>query len=80
MKNVTITIDEDVAQWARIHAAERYTSLSRMVGEMLKEKMLEEERYHAAMRQYLSRPPVMLNKPGSKYPSREELHDREGVR
>jgi hypothetical protein len=36
MKNVTITIEEDVARWARIRAAEEETSLSRRVGEMLR--------------------------------------------
>ncbi|MBM4274972.1 MAG: hypothetical protein FJ134_11015 [Deltaproteobacteria bacterium] len=75
-KNVTITLDEDVARWARIRAAERDTSLSRLVGELLREKMLEEQTYQAAMEQYLSQPPRMLKKPGARYPSREELHGR----
>jgi hypothetical protein len=39
MKNVTIVLDERVADWARIEAAKRRTSVSRMVGEMLAEKM-----------------------------------------
>jgi hypothetical protein len=38
MKNVTITLDEKVARWARIKAAEKDTSVSRLVGEMLREK------------------------------------------
>jgi hypothetical protein len=38
MKNVTITLDEEVARWARIRAAELETSVSRLVGQMLKEK------------------------------------------
>jgi hypothetical protein len=42
LKNVTITLDEDVARWARIWAAERDTSVSRLVGELLREKMLED--------------------------------------
>jgi hypothetical protein len=37
MKNVTITLDEKVARWARIRAAEEETSLSRLVGEMLRD-------------------------------------------
>ena len=36
MKNVTITLKEEVARWARIKAAEKNTSVSRLVGEMLK--------------------------------------------
>ncbi|HUT70065.1 MAG TPA: hypothetical protein VMW89_05270 [Desulfatiglandales bacterium] len=76
MKNVTITLDEKVAAWARIRAAERESSVSRLVGEMLKERMLEEESYRASMQHYLSQSPCLLKEPGVKYPSREELHER----
>ncbi len=76
MKNVTITLEEEVALWTRVRAAERDTSVSRLVGEMLREKMLEERSYQAAMQQYLSRQPKRLKRPGTKYPGREELHDR----
>jgi len=41
MKNVTITLEEEVARWARIMAAKENTSVSRLVGELLREKMLE---------------------------------------
>ncbi|MGA8571179.1 MAG: hypothetical protein WBQ36_15980 [Desulfobaccales bacterium] len=76
MKNVTITLDEKVALWARIRAAERNTSVSRLVGELLKEKMREEEDYRLAMEQYLAQEPQVLRKAGIRYPQREELHDR----
>ena len=76
MKNVTITLDEKVAAWARIRAAERETSVSRLVGEMLKETMLQEENYHALMHHYLSQSPRLLKEPGSKYPGRDEIHER----
>jgi hypothetical protein len=76
MKNVTITLDEEVALWARIRAAERDTGVSRLVGEMLREKILEERNYQAAMQHYLSRQPKRLKRAGAKYPRRRELHDR----
>ena len=76
MKNVTITLDEKVAAWARVRAAERETSVSRLVGEMLKEKMIEEESYHASMQNYLSQSPCLIKEPGTKYPNREKLHER----
>jgi hypothetical protein len=76
MKNVTITLDEEVARWARIRAAERDTSISRLVGEMLQEKMLEDRTYQVAMQQYLSRRPKRLKRAGTRYPQRKELHDR----
>ncbi len=76
MKNVTITLDEKVASWARIRAAEQETSVSRLVGEMLKEKMLAEESYNAAMQYYLSKAPSLIKEPGTKYPAREKHHER----
>jgi hypothetical protein len=76
MKNVTITIDEKVARWARIRAAEQDTSLSRLVGELLREKMNHEEDYQKAMEQYLSVSPLSLKKGKVKYPKRKELYAR----
>ncbi len=76
LRNVTITLDEDVARWARIQAAERDTSLSRLVGEVLREKMLEEQNYEAAMREYLARPARKLRKKAARYPGRADLYGR----
>jgi hypothetical protein len=39
LRNVTVTLEEDVAQWARIEAARRDTSVSRLLGALLKERM-----------------------------------------
>jgi hypothetical protein len=80
MKNVTITLDEEVARWARIRAAELNTSVSRLLGQLLERLMLEERNYHAAKRQYLSGEPRMLNEAGEQYPKRDELHERDGFR
>ena len=76
MKKITIILDEEVARWARIRAAERHTSVSRLVGELLKEKMREEEDYRLAMERFLAQEPRVLKKAGTSYPKREELHDR----
>jgi hypothetical protein len=76
MKKLTITLEEKVARWARIKAAERNTSVSRLVGEVLQERMQAEENYGLAMEQYLSQGPQMLKQSGTRYPRREELHER----
>ena len=76
MKNVTVTLDGDVALWARIRAAEKEMSVSRLVGEMLKERMTGEGNYEASMAHYLSQSSGMIKKPGSPYPAREKLHKR----
>jgi hypothetical protein len=76
-RNVTITLEEDVARWARIKAAEQDTSISQLVGDMLKEEMQREGAYAAAMREmFASVKPVKFEKPGGRFPSRDELYDR----
>jgi len=71
MKNVTITLDEEVARWARIEVAKRETSVSRFVGEMLREHMRSEDAYEAARRQFFAVEPRPLRKTDSRLPSRE---------
>ena len=53
MKNLTITVEDGVLEWARVEAAKRGSSVSRMVGEMLAEKMRHEDAYAQAMRDAL---------------------------
>ncbi|TAM45907.1 MAG: CopG family transcriptional regulator [Gammaproteobacteria bacterium] len=79
MKNVTITLDEKVAQWVRIWAAKHHSSVSRLVGELLEQRMREERGYETAMKQFLAARPVPL-KSGGRYPARDELHDRKLLR
>ena len=53
MKNVTITMEDAAAEWVRIEAAKRGSSVSRLVGEWLAEKMRQEDAYVQAMREAL---------------------------
>lgn len=53
MKNVTVTMEDAVADWARIEAAKRNTSVSRLIGEMLAEKMRRTDSYERAMHEAL---------------------------
>jgi hypothetical protein len=79
MRNVTITLEDRVADWARVWAARHNTSVSRMLGELLAEKMAMEEHYAAAMEEFLSVAPVKLSNTkssGRAYPAREALHER----
>ncbi len=75
MKNVTIKLDEDVAQWSRVWAAEHNTSVSRILGELLKQMKKEKTGYSKAMQQFLSVDATPINEKG-KYPSRDEIHER----
>ncbi len=78
MKRITITIDEHVALWARVWAARHDTSVSQLLGDMLRERMLCEEGYEVAMQQYLGAPPRRLKQTGS-YPTRGQIHERSPV-
>ena len=48
MKNLTITVEDSVLEWARIEAARRGTSVSRMVGDFMAEMMQREDAYERA--------------------------------
>jgi hypothetical protein len=78
LRNVTVTLEEQIARWARIEAAKKDTSVSRLLGEILKERMLEVEGYEGAMRRALARKPFL--KTDGRYMSREETHDRNRLR
>jgi predicted nucleic acid-binding protein len=43
LRNITSAVDEDVARWARIEAAKEDSSVSRLVGEMLRERITRGE-------------------------------------
>lgn len=80
MKNVTITLDEKTAAWARKQAAERDISLSRFVGEVLQQNMRQAREYERAMHRFLEAEPVELKGASEPYPRREELYDRGRLR
>ncbi len=80
MKNVTITLDPEVARWARMRAAELDTSVSRMLGDMLRDAMHRESEYEKARASFLARQPVAMSAGTMQYPTRQELHDRASLR
>ena len=77
-RNVTVSLEEEVALWARLEAARRDTSVSRLLGDLLKEQMSRERRYEKAMRAALTRAPFLHG--DARYLTRDELHDRARLR
>ena len=73
MKNVTITMGDAVADWVRIEAARRNTSVSRLVGEMLLEKMQREDAYARAEREWQA-DDVTFTSNAQPYPRRAEIY------
>jgi len=81
MKNVTITLDEHTAAWVRAYAARMGGSVSRVVGDMLRAHMRDQQEYEQSMRRFLAKGPVRFKTArGKGLPSREELHDRDALR
>jgi len=80
MKNLTITLDPQAMAWARVEAAKREMSLSRFVGEVLREKMRSSQEYQKAYMTFLSEKPLFIRKPGERYLTREEANDRAALR
>ena len=81
MKNVTVTLDDEAIQWARVQAAEKDISLSRFLGEMVHERMRHSREYIEAMNAWRNQKPIRLKKdPTDRYLTREEAHDRDNLR
>ena len=80
MKNVTVTLPEDVAAWLRVRAAENGRSVSRWLAELLEGMRRGEDAYDLAMERYLARKPRKLDWADGRKPTRDELHDRTGLR
>ena len=78
LKNVTITLEDEVARWARVKAAEENSSVSQLVGNLLRGFMQQRERFDRARREFTRLGSSVIS--DSPYPSREDLHDRAGVR
>jgi flagellar biosynthesis/type III secretory pathway ATPase len=79
MKNITITLDDETAAWLRAEAGRRGQSVSRLVGELLRERNHDLLAYERAMHDFFTRPRTLVNI-GSPRPTREEIYDRAVLR
>ncbi len=75
MRNVTVTMEDAVADWARMEAARRNTSVSRLVGDMLADKMRHDDAYERAMNEWKQRERSWASD-GTPYLTRDEIYDR----
>ena len=82
MKNITITLPEDVARWLRVKAAENERSVSKWLAELLESMQRQEDEYEVAMERFLTRArkPRKIEWIDGRKPTREELYDRPGLR
>ena len=77
MKNVTVTLDEQAASWAKVRAAEQDMSLSRFLGELLRREMRHSREYQKAYLAFLAEKPLRLE---GRRLTREEANDRAALR
>jgi len=76
VRNVTISLDDETALWARMQAARRDTSVSRFVGDILRQRMVDSAAYERAREAYGGRSATVLSVPNRRYPRRDAVHSR----
>jgi len=79
VKNVTISLDDELARWARVAAAKQELSLSAYLAALLRERMDRDSDYEVAMRRSLARAPLPLAW-RKRVRSRDEIHERPRIR
>jgi hypothetical protein len=75
--NITLRIDAELARAAKILAARRGTSVSRLVAEQLELIVQRDRAYESAKRRALGRLSRAVELQWQKPASRDELHERE---
>jgi predicted transcriptional regulator len=80
MKNVTVTLPDEVARQMRILAAEADTSMSQFLGRLIAEKLQADRDYRSAQCRFLGRAARVLDASTGTRPTRDSLHDRAALR
>jgi hypothetical protein len=78
LQKITVTIENKIFQWVRLEAARNETSVSRLLGWILRERMLEKDAYETAMGCALARKAFL--KTDGHYLSRKKAHARARLR
>jgi hypothetical protein len=74
LRNVTITVEEEVLRWAKRKAADEDTSVSKLVGRMLEDEMRRKGSYWSAYEK-MKRLPAVPGLAANRL-SREEANER----
>lgn len=78
-QNITLSLDKSLIQKARIIAAQRNTSVSKLLAQELERAVSQADKYQAARRQALADLKKGLRL-GGRPAARDELHERKGLR
>lgn len=77
MKNITVSVDEDLYHLARVKAAEKRSSVSRLVAEFLEQLVNEEKPYQQAREEMACLFEKNTGGPYVKKVTREEMYEGE---
>jgi hypothetical protein len=75
-QNITLSLDQGLIKKAKIIAAQKETSITRMLGEELKQLIDKEEKYQRAKKKALAQLNAGFHLGGKIIATREELHER----
>lgn len=75
-QNLTVSLDKDVIRKARILAAKRGTSISKLVAEQIRAMITDDDRYTTAQLEALAHLEAGIALGGEISASRDELHER----
>lgn len=75
-QNITLSIEKELIQKAKILAVQRHSSISQMLSDELKKMVSDAERYKMAKKRALNIMKKGFHLGGGIAASREELHDR----
>jgi Post-segregation antitoxin CcdA len=79
-QNITLSLDKDLIRQARQLSARKSTSVSKLLGEELERLVRDHEQYARAKRRALATMKKGFHMGGRIRATRDELHDREGLR
>lgn len=80
MRNITISMPDDLARKVRVLAAETDTSMSQFLCRLAEEKVRASSSYQASMKRFLARKRGGIRTEGGPLPSRESLYNRDVLR
>lgn len=76
-RNVTISLDDDLARWLRVAAAEADVSVSQYLATMVEDRRAQAQRNESALAAWRKRPMLRLRADASeRFPSRDLMNER----
>jgi hypothetical protein len=76
VQNLTVQLPKETIRKAKVLAAKRGVSISRLVAEKIEEAVMRDDEYEAAKRSALERLEKGLDLGGGPYLTRDEIYDR----